>query len=100
MGYGTFKVCPKEFYQLYVIQCMVFPQTIPVVYALLKRKAQNTYLSLFSMLKSLFNLLDPEYYICDFELAGLMHLKKYLQKQKFHIVFSISGKLYGAKYRS
>ncbi|CAF2047910.1 unnamed protein product [Rotaria magnacalcarata] len=44
---GTFKVVPEIFYQLFIIHAVYRQHTVPVVYALLRRKDAGTYTCLF-----------------------------------------------------
>ena len=62
---GTFAVAPVLFSQLYVIQGMVGGVFFPFVYALLQRKPQTTYETLFSILEQ--DGCDPFTLIVDFE---------------------------------
>ncbi|CAF3453961.1 unnamed protein product [Rotaria socialis] len=44
---GTFKVVPEIFYQLFIIHAVYCQHTVPVVYALLRRKGAGAYTHLF-----------------------------------------------------
>ena len=62
---GTFAVAPLLFTQLYVIQGIVNGVFLPLVYALLQRRTQTTYETLFRVLEQ-FGC-DPSTVIMDFE---------------------------------
>jgi hypothetical protein len=54
---GTFKICPKSFYQLYTIHAEIgsnqdYLNIIPIIYALLPDKKITTYELLFELIKS------------------------------------------------
>ncbi|KAL8619295.1 hypothetical protein ACOMHN_056939 [Nucella lapillus] len=72
---GTFSVSPHLFSQLYTLHVMFLGQMIPVVFALLANKAQNTYTRLFDILSHLCHTrnlpLDPRAIHADFEMAAL-----------------------------
>lgn len=48
---GTFRVCPRLFYQVFTLHIFRHGQQFPVVYFLLPRKARETYNKAFTMLK-------------------------------------------------
>ena len=48
---GTFKTCPRLFYQIFSIHIIKYSQTFPMVYALLPNKQQSTYNRMFMMVK-------------------------------------------------
>jgi hypothetical protein len=50
---GTFKTCPKIFYQLVTIQCVIKTQILPTVYALMERKNKDAYMTLLTQVKSI-----------------------------------------------
>jgi hypothetical protein len=68
---GTFKACPEVFYQLFVIHALIDSKALPMLYALLPNKLQNTYVELFESLKTLDQALEPVSVIVDFEQASI-----------------------------
>lgn len=65
---GTFKSVPHEFYQLYTIHIDFIGATLPIIYILMKDKAEETYLRAFQLiLKN--NKFLVEYIIMDYEMA-------------------------------
>lgn len=81
-GDGTFHV-PPPFYQLYTIHidvdsCNEMTNIVPLLYALLPDKSQNTYERLFTLIKDQFGS-DIPYYKCDFEVAQMNAFKTFLK---------------------
>jgi hypothetical protein len=68
---GTFKACPEVFYQLFVIHALIDSKALPMLYALLPNKLQNTYVELFESLKTLDQALEPVSVIVDLEQASI-----------------------------
>ena len=52
-GDGTFKVCPKLFYQLYAIHAEVHGQILPLVFILLPSKSKKCYRFMWTKLNEL-----------------------------------------------
>ena len=52
-GDGTFKVCPKLFYQLYTIHAEVHGQILPLVFSLLPSKSKKCYRFMWTKLNEL-----------------------------------------------
>ena len=77
---GNFKLAPAKILQLYVIRVPLGLITVPVVYALLQHKAQETYEELFNVLIGRCNQLryqiDPDNVILDFENAAIQALSR------------------------
>ncbi|KAL0868257.1 hypothetical protein ABMA27_007788 [Loxostege sticticalis] len=76
---GTFKSVPKPFYQLFTLHVDLCSdskstQIVPVVYALLPNKNQDTYLRLFNIMKSVLKI-NITNFKCDYEL-GIMNAVK------------------------
>ena len=67
--YGTFKVVPELFFQLYTVHALVDTQIIPCVYGLLPNKQEPTYTEFLQILKDARPDLNPETITVDFELA-------------------------------
>lgn len=73
---GTFKICPKPFMQLYTIHGDIgstetSSNVVPLVYALLMNKRQNTYELLLHLIKSQIPDWCPETFKMDFEIAAM-----------------------------
>ena len=78
---GTFRSCPKQWYQLLVISGEVFPgHWEPLIYIYCPDKIESTYENIFgaikSRLKDLGLSLNADYWQCDFELAIRSALEK------------------------
>lgn len=84
---GTFKVCPKEFEQLYVIHGMIASNVFALVYILLKTKKEVDYLRAFNKVveKCKFNF--PESIIIDFEFAAYVAFKKATKSKIYFCLF-------------
>lgn len=72
---GTFRVCPKPFYQLYVLHIDCNSDTkstniVPVVFALLPNKSEWTYTRLFQLIKDNFKMAITSFK-CDYEIAQI-----------------------------
>lgn len=74
-GDGTFRTCPKPFYQLYILHLDVYSDdksinVYPVIYAFLPNKSQKTYTRLFELIK---NKLQARilFFKCDYEIAQI-----------------------------
>jgi len=65
---GTFKVAPVIFFQLFTIHALIDGRALPLVYCLLKDKAEHTYTRVFEKIKEL-NPLNPLSIMSDFEKA-------------------------------
>lgn len=77
---GTFKSCSKQYCQVYTIHAdlgssLEETRTIPVVYALLPNKKQDTYMRLFTSIKNKVPKWNPEVISVDFEIAAIQALK-------------------------
>lgn len=75
-GDGTFKSCCPLFDQLYTIHMDVgstneTTNVVPVVYALLPDRKQNTYFRLFRLLKDKMPQFNPQEFHIDFETAAI-----------------------------
>ncbi|KAG0430043.1 hypothetical protein DMUE_5702, partial [Dictyocoela muelleri] len=73
---GTFRSCPKEFTQLYVIMGDIKNITLPLVYIFMKDKSKASYLNVFSYLKSKIKNKKKFNITIDFEMAALCALKE------------------------
>lgn len=93
---GTFHVCPRQFYQLYVIHGFVLGTTIPLVYVLMSSKTMECYVAIFKILHS-FGC-QPTDLIVDFELAVVLAFESVFVNSKgcgclFHLGQSVWRKV-------
>lgn len=77
---GTFKRTPRPFYQLYTIHLDIasgeeMTNIVPLIYALLPNKTQETYVRLYLLIKEHFNI-EFHKMKCDYELAQVNALQK------------------------
>ena len=71
-GDGTFAVSPSLFYQLYTINIITKGKNLPLIYALLPDKQQNTYSKMYVMLLKSFTENEfPKSFTHDFEKGAL-----------------------------
>ena len=68
---GTFDVCPRAFYQVYTIHAIKNGSVFPCLYILLSNKKQSMYQDLFSLVKEMCALPNPETITVDFEMAAI-----------------------------
>lgn len=68
---GTFKVVPEIFYQLFIIHALYRHHTVPVIYALLRRKNADTYKRLIDEIIRIAPNWSPASFMMDFELASI-----------------------------
>ena len=103
---GTFKCSPDLYYQFFTIHIVVRSVSIPRVFVLLPVKTDTTYNKLFSTLKKIEPMLDPEQLMIDFEKAAikafsyvfpaanitgcLFHLAKNIYRQFVNLGFKLS----------
>ncbi|KAF9412798.1 hypothetical protein HW555_008801 [Spodoptera exigua] len=84
---GTFKICPKPFYQLYTIHGDLgsseeTSNVVPLVYALLLNKKQATYEILFQIIKSQVPDWNPKKFQSDYEAAAMNAMQKIMPNCK------------------
>lgn len=84
---GTFKLCQKNFYQLYTIHADIgsnddFVNVVPVLYALLPNKRQGTYETLFSLIRSQVPDWNPLKISMDFESSAILAIRNVLPGTK------------------
>ena len=72
---GTFDVVPRPFYQLYSISYIENNHVVPCIFALLKRKTQETYTRLFETVLQLIGNCSPRVIKTDFERAAINALQ-------------------------
>lgn len=99
---GTFKVCPPLFEQLFTVHALIDGKAVPMVYALLTNKRQDTYRKLFQAMKNLQPLLNPQSVLVDFELASINAVKLVFPETtivgcSFHLGQSLWRKIQEAK---
>ena len=73
---GTFKVVPKEFFQLYTIHGHVFNKTFPLVFVLMSDKLETSYKKVIDIIKEKGSMDLPKTVIIDFEVAAYNAFKK------------------------
>jgi hypothetical protein len=83
---GTFQITPRPFYQVYSLHVNLSDnnkenQFIPLVYALLPNKTQNTYTRLYTILKEKLSL-NIDTFKCDFEVANINAVKQVFPEAK------------------
>lgn len=66
---GTFKTTPLLFGQLYTVHCLQGNNAVPLIYALLPNKTEETYSELFRKIKEFIPDANPETIMTDFESA-------------------------------
>ena len=98
MSDGTFKVVPEIFYQLYIIHAIYRDYTVPVCYALLRRKDTQTYGRLFNEILKFAPAWSPETMMVDYEKACInayhtVFPHTHLSGCYFHLKQSIHRKL-------
>ena len=64
---GTFRVCPRPFYQLYTVHCWHLSRCFPVFYMFLPGSSSRIYPKLCQFLET--KLLNAEIFVMDMELA-------------------------------
>ena len=82
-GDGTFKVCPRVFFQVYTLHGLVQDRIIPCIYALLPDKSEDTYRRFFEEVRNTLDLEhSPQDIMIDFEMKGyFFHLYSKLWKR-------------------
>lgn len=106
---GTFKVAPQFFSQMYTIHSLIDGKAIPLIYALICNKQEVTYRRVFSKLKEIDPLLEPESVLADFESASMNAIREVFPNSRivgcfFHLAQSLWRKIQQCKltelYRS
>ena len=96
-AYGTFKVVPEQFFQLYTIHAEKGSTIVPCIYALLTNKTQATNKKLFTKILEINPELNPFLIMVDFEKASINAFE-----EKFLSVvsgcFSTCHKIFIARY--
>jgi hypothetical protein len=96
---GTFKCCPKPYYQLVTIHGRYEERVLPMAYCLLKRKQLRLYRQVLRSIKRrVYNVtgqqFEPRKVICDFELSLILALQTELSQTSikgcfFHFTQSV-----------
>ncbi|CAF5174778.1 unnamed protein product, partial [Rotaria magnacalcarata] len=68
---GTFKATPSIFYQLYAMHVVYRNAVLPVIFALIPNKTEQTYRRLIEKVSELCPLWNPKYIMMDFEKASI-----------------------------
>ncbi|XP_068211896.1 uncharacterized protein, partial [Palaemon carinicauda] len=95
---GTFKTVPSIFFQLYTIHGVHSGSIIPLVYALLPNKTQETYKRFLQIVKEKIPTFEPATIMIDFELAMIRAIEHEFPRTKcrgcfFHLCKSIYRKI-------
>ncbi len=75
--YGTFKVVPLPYYQLFTLSFVIHHHVFPAIFALLKSKKESTYLNLLNLVKIMIGECHPIIIKTDFEFAIIKSLKTF-----------------------
>ena len=72
-GDGTFKICPKLFYQVFILMALYGGIYVPCLFGLLPDKSEDSYIRFYGMLwayndkNGLPNDFQNQFFMCDFE---------------------------------
>jgi hypothetical protein len=66
---GTFKVCPSQFYQLYIVHGFFLGRSYPFIYVLMRKKSFDSYSKVFKFLNQELNF-ESVNLVFDFETAA------------------------------
>ena len=95
---GTFKTCPRQFYQMFTIFAMVGGYAFPAVFILMTRKTEELYKAVFEKIIELNPLFRPVRVMSDFESAPVNALRMLIFFTStgcwFHFVFGNQLKVY------
>lgn len=92
---GTFKVTPAQFYQLFVIHAVRDGVILPCVFCCTEDKSQDTYTSIFKIIKDRLPEWSPETAMCDFELSAIRAFgNEYPQTNITGCLFHLSQSVY------
>lgn len=83
---GTFKIAPNIFYQFFTIHVIIRNHSFARLFALLPSKTQECYMTFFTQVKSLVNLM-PSKILCDFEKASINALESIFPDVEVHGCF-------------
>jgi hypothetical protein len=77
---GTFDCCPTPFLQMYSIHGDLgsdeeYTRIVPLLYSLVNKKNEDTYKTLFQLIKNLIPEWEPMQYLTDFEQAAMNAIK-------------------------
>ncbi|CAF2090872.1 unnamed protein product [Rotaria magnacalcarata] len=106
---GTFKVTPSIFYQLYAMHVVYRNTVLPVVFALLPNKTQQTYRRLIDKLSEICPSWSPKFIMMDFEHASInVFSDKFVTTTNssimsgcfFHLQNSIQRKVQGLGFKT
>ncbi|KAF7693571.1 hypothetical protein CDIK_2298, partial [Cucumispora dikerogammari] len=73
---GTFKTAPKEFEQLFTIQCLIRGKYVPLYHCFIKKRAEASYKIVFCVLFEKYRVKKPENIIMNFEQALFRSIKQ------------------------
>ena len=105
---GTFYVAPKQFYQSYSIHAVIDGKCLPLLFALLSDKTQDTYIFLLNIIKGLMCDIEFGIIMLDFEIAAMNAFKQVFEQFElmncfFHLCQSVQKRIqksFKVKYRT
>ena len=92
---GTISLCPQKFFQLYTVQALVEGSMIPLAFALLPNKKEETYIKMVQEFKYY-----PKHVSLDFEIAASKAFKKWTKTSWLNTASFIPVNLFTARYSS
>ena len=105
---GTFYVAPKQFYQSFSIHAVIDGKCLPLLFALLADKTQDTYVFMLSVLKGLLCDIECGIIMLDFERASMNAFTQVFDQFSlmncfFHLCQSVQRRIqksFKVKYRT
>ena len=77
-------VSPKQFYQSYSIHAVIDGKCLPLLFAILSDKTQDTYVFLLNVIKGLLDDIESGIVMLDFVLAAMNDFKQVFEQ--FHLM--------------
>ena len=95
---GTFYVSPKQFYQSYSIHAVIDGKCLPLLFAILSDKTQDTYVFMLNIIKGLLCDIESGIIMLDFEIAAMNAFRQVFEKFEvmncyFHLCQSIQRRI-------
>ncbi|KAG0442262.1 hypothetical protein DMUE_0405 [Dictyocoela muelleri] len=84
---GTFKSCPSEYTQLYIIFAPVMGKFVPILYILLAGKTISHYDKMFNVIKERLPNASPKYLIVDNEKSVQTSFLNYFSEGQIYLCF-------------
>ena len=72
---GTFKKCPKQFYQIWYVFVQFGRHTLPGIHCLLTGKSEEIYIATLAKIKEIFPQMSPSCAMGDWEQASRKAIK-------------------------